>query len=66
MRSIVLRLPPRLVFPGYCINTYRAHMHCQGIVYTRSFDMGIASAEGQELWCFRLAANNIFINTMKI
>jgi hypothetical protein len=36
-----------------------ANMHWQGIECTRSFYMGLASAECQELKCFKLASNNI-------
>ena len=41
-------------------------MHFQGIAWTRSFDMGLTSAEGQKLECFKLRANNIFMRGMKI
>jgi hypothetical protein len=30
------------------------------------FDGGLTSAEGQKLGCFKWAANNIFISSMKI
>ncbi len=35
------------------IHIERANMHCQGITCTRSFDMGLKSAEGQNLECFK-------------
>ena len=34
------------------INTERANMHCRGIACTRSFNMGLSSAEGKKLDCF--------------
>ncbi len=33
---------------------------CQGIACTRSFDMGLTSAEGQKLGSFKWSANNTF------
>jgi len=41
-------------------------MYCRDISFIRSFDLGLTSAEGQKLECFKWAANNIFISTMKI
>ncbi len=38
----------------------------QDFACTRSFGMGLTSAEGQKLECFKLTANNIFISTMHI
>ncbi len=35
----------------------RANMHCQGIAYTRSFNMGLTSAECQKLECFKIIPN---------
>jgi hypothetical protein len=40
-------------------------MHCQVISCTRSFDMGLATAEGQKLDCFKCTANFIYINSWK-
>jgi hypothetical protein len=39
-------------------------MHCQVIPCTGLFDMGLTSAEGQKLECFKWATNNIFITIM--
>jgi hypothetical protein len=44
----------------------RANMHCQSIACTRSFDVGLTSAEGQKLECFKCTTNNIIIITLKI
>jgi len=41
-------------------------MHCHGIECAGSFDMGLTTAESQRPANFKLAANNIFIRTMKI
>ncbi len=32
--------------------TERSYMHCQAIACTRSFHIGLTSAEGQKLECF--------------
>jgi hypothetical protein len=48
------------------IQIERVNMHCQGIAWTCSLDMGLSSAEGQKLQSFKCAANNIFISTGKI
>jgi len=42
------------------------YINCQGIAWTRLFDMGLTSAEDKKLACFKLTANNILITTMKI
>ncbi len=42
------------------IHLVRASMHCKGISCTRSFNVGLTSAEGQKLECFKRTANNIF------
>ncbi len=34
------------------IHIERANMHCQGIACTRSFYVGLTSAEGKKLECF--------------
>ncbi len=41
-------------------------MHYQGIACTESLDMGLTSAEGKKLECFKCEPNNIFMSTMKI
>jgi hypothetical protein len=48
-------LMPRLVIEITVTytNRERANMHCQGIACTRSFDMGLTSADGQKLECFK-------------
>jgi hypothetical protein len=59
-RSTALSLPSQLVFPGKEVDVQRDRerereklsMHGQGIVYTRSFYIGLTSAEGQKLVCF--------------
>ncbi len=48
------------------IQIERVNIHCQGIACVCSLDMGLTSAEGQKLDCFKCAANNIFISTLKI
>ncbi len=40
-------------------------MHCQGIAYTRLFDMGLTLAEGTKQECFQLTPNVAFIITME-
>jgi hypothetical protein len=35
------------------INTYRKNMYCHSTAYTRSFNMGLTSAEGEKLECFK-------------
>ncbi len=42
----------------------RDYMHC--IACTRSFDMGLASAEGQQLERFKGSTYDILMSTMKI
>jgi len=39
---------------------------CRTFAYSRALDMGLTSAEGQKLECFKWAANNVLISTMKI
>ncbi len=39
-------------------------MHCQGIACTRLFYMGLTSAEGQKLECFKWTENHTFINIL--
>jgi len=41
-------------------------MHCLGIAWTGTFYMGLTSAEGQKLECFKQTANNISTTTVKI
>jgi hypothetical protein len=36
-----------------------ANMHCQGSAYTRSFDVGLKSAEGKKLEHLKFAASTI-------
>ncbi len=69
-----------LPLPGYqsdyvvlslCIEIVVYTMREQGSVsrtfaYSRALDMGLTSAEGQKLECFKWAANNVLISTMKI
>ncbi len=47
------------------IQRERANMHCKGTACTTSFDMGLTSAEGQKLECFKLMTNYNFISSMK-
>ncbi len=42
----------------------RDYMHC--IACTRSFDMSLTSAEGQQLEYFKGTTNDILMTTMKI
>ncbi len=41
-------------------------MHCQGIACISSFDLGLLSADGQKLECFKWTTNNICESTMII
>jgi hypothetical protein len=43
------------------IHTEGANMQC-----SRSFDMGLTSADGKKLECFKWTAKYIFISVMKI
>ncbi len=47
------------------IHIERANMHCQGIACTRSFYVGLTSAGGKKLECFKRTVNKIFLNAMK-
>jgi hypothetical protein len=38
----------------------RANTHCQGIVQTKSFNIGLATAVGKKLECFKWTLNTIF------
>jgi hypothetical protein len=44
----------------------RVNMHCRIIACTRSFDMGLISAEGLKLECFKQIAINIYISAVKV
>jgi hypothetical protein len=46
--------------------TYSAYMHFQGMPCTRLFYLGLTSAEGQKLECFKLTANAVFAITLQI
>ncbi len=62
-----LRQKQRIFFVmDHIIHIERANRHCQGIACTRTFYMGLTSAEDQKLECFESIAKNIFINNMKI
>ena len=39
---------------------------CRFTIFTISFELGLASADGQRLECFKSTANNILIRTLKI
>jgi hypothetical protein len=42
----------------YLVYIERANMHCRGNECTRSIDIGLTSAEGKKLECFKWIANN--------
>ncbi len=44
----------------------RAKMDCQNFTYTRAFDMGLTSAEGTKLECFKRSAKHILKSNMKL
>jgi hypothetical protein len=70
LRLIPFHCPKPVLCIEIVVNTHththiyieRANILCQGIAYTRSFDMGLTSIEGKVL----CVLNNIFIDTKKI
>ncbi len=49
-----------------CINKEIMYMQCQDIAYTKSFDMNLTSADGQELEFAKWTGNTNFIYSLKI
>ncbi len=50
----------------HSVHIEKENVYCQGIACSGWFDLGLTSAEDQNLDCFKWTANNILIRTIQI